>query len=73
MQIIMEGKPRGETMLAQITCRYCEAVFQFRRSEGTYCGDDSEGDYVSVRCPCCLGYNHVSLRCFNIAPEKEKP
>ncbi len=72
MKVIMEGKPRGEDMIAQVTCRYCEAIFQFTRAEGVCHSDEDDGDYVSIGCPCCQGFNHVSLRCFNIAPEQEK-
>lgn len=72
MEIVKPGRYQmGPKWLAQLECRYCQAVFRFPRSEGTLVSDNPEGDYVSVKCPGCKGHNHVSLAKFTIPPEKD--
>jgi len=52
MEIIQRGQ-KPEEKPYRVTCRTCDTVFEFLRSEAKYVPDQRDGDYVEINCPVC--------------------
>jgi len=52
MRIIKEGQ-KPEDKLYTLTCRKCKCEFEFKQIEAKINYDQRDGNFLSIRCPCC--------------------
>lgn len=53
MKIITQGDLNKTKRIIRFTCKTCGCVWEAEKSEYTYNFDQRDGEYSSMRCPCC--------------------
>lgn len=52
VKIIRHGKP-PEVQPIEVTCRNCDTLFSFTRSDASFVPDQRDGDHLTLHCPLC--------------------
>ncbi len=67
VEVVIKGDGPEERMY-RATCRHCQSLLQFTRSEATFTSDQRDGDYVSVICPVCSSSVNVAENSYQNKP-----
>lgn len=55
MRIIKQGQ-KPEDILHTLICHKCKCEFEFKQIEAKMNYDQRDGNFLSIRCPCCNEY-----------------
>ena len=53
MKVIVAGDIERTKRIIRFTCRDCGCVWEAGKDEYTYNFDQKDGEYSSMKCPCC--------------------
>lgn len=53
MKVIIPGDIERTKRIIRFTCRDCGCVWEAGKDEYTYNFDQKDGEYSSMKCPCC--------------------